>query len=150
MLAVWPMTSAERARLREHLNDEWGAGCLRSHHEVITTALDALDAAEARVCEVCGHIKGQQSTGPRSEWRARYELLGQKFVAMVAERDAAEARVAALEAALRDVLALVDERWLVRKMTNDGLPMSSFLAEATRLVTTLSRAQAALTPGGPA
>jgi hypothetical protein len=32
----------------------------------------ALAAPEG--CEVCGHAKGQQQTGPRSEWRIKYEI----------------------------------------------------------------------------
>lgn len=33
----------------------------------------------SEACEVCGHVNGQQTTGPRSEWRVRYEALAARL-----------------------------------------------------------------------
>jgi len=57
-----------------------------------------------------------------------------------------KARVTALEAALRELLALVEDGRLVRNTTNDA-HMPSYLSESVRLVKALATAKEALAPG---
>jgi hypothetical protein len=55
----------------------------------------------------------------------------------------AEAEVERLRGALRGLMDLIDEGWLVRNTTNDG-HFPSFLTESKRLVKVLADAQEAL------
>lgn len=49
-------------------------GCL-SKAELIAELEAKLAATERWGCEVCGHVRGQQQTGPRNPWRIKYERV---------------------------------------------------------------------------
>jgi hypothetical protein len=78
----------------------------------------------------------------------RDELLAERYEAIEAltQHKALRARVTALEAALRELLALVEDGRLVRNTTNDA-HMPSYLSESVRLVKALATAKEALAPG---
>jgi len=115
-------------------------------------ALDGTQTREEAVEAVATALAAVRAEG--EEFRRKYHEAMDILTAWrnidhadaVAQMLTLQARVTALEAALRELLALVEDGRLVRNTTNDA-HMPSYLSESVRLVKALATAKEALAPG---